>query len=145
MTEPTRNWLSLNDTDLTPYTRSADFTYTADEVADEAAWGEYLAGLQPGQLSLSGNWQGDFTPFGDAHFPASPPTYRVSYELPDGRWQAAKHWLQRHGLKWLKVRWAKYSFEAELDLPEGKPGDALYDVSIPGRTVGPITKQLEER
>jgi hypothetical protein len=137
--------LSVSGVDLSGYVSGLDWGRTEPDANANTRWGDYLAGLEPATLSLTlDNRDSRFTPFAEALFPAAPPTYRVSYEVPDGRWQRIRHWLKRHGLRWLKVRYVTYSFDAEFQAREIHDQDGT-GFAMDGHAVGTLTKGLTER
>lgn len=139
MTEPTVNWLKVNGVDLTPYTSSVDFTHTADEAANKAAWGEYLAGLETTTITLD-NSGAKFTPLGELHIPSSKPV-QITIWHPDGWWQRVKERVKGWpGFGWVKVRYRTVSFTGHLDAWHHADG---WDLQ--GKAVGPITEGREER
>lgn len=68
---------------------------------------ERLVGLQQSAFTLNGTFDG--TPA--AFFPVPEPRVAMSYQVPDGKWQAFKFRIKQYRwLKWIPVRMVNYTW-----------------------------------
>lgn len=128
--------------DVSGYMSSIEATHDGE---DKSAWADYLAGLPSGSMTISGLFDSHMPRF---RFQVTPVTISVA----DGPWQRVKHWLRYQALRWygwdvlswLKVRYRKYGFDAEMQAREIEDEDGT-GFMMEGRSIGPVTKGLEER
>jgi hypothetical protein len=127
--------LSIGGTDIGEHVRGMTFDGDAPDAVSTP-----LTGLKEASISMTlDNSGGTFAPIGGWAYPPQPPRVRVTYAVPDGRWQGVKHRLKRFWpLRWLKVRYLDYSFEGEV-----APWSDMESVSV--GIDGPISRATDER
>lgn len=92
-------------TDLTGL--ASDFTL--DESGPQLH--QKLIGLEQSSFTVSGTFDGSPA----AWFPVPQPRVAISYDVPDGRWQAFKYRLKQYRwLRWIPVRMRNYSWTGVL-------------------------------
>jgi hypothetical protein len=117
---------NINGVDMTSFVNDVTIDHG---IPDSEIWGEYLAGLKSASATFTFNNSGGmFQPF-----PETQGKVRVTFDVPDGRWQG---WLPRLFSR-LKVRYISHSFNAVLDQWDGGP-------DVTGRVEGTIAKSMEE-